>query len=214
MSLASAAVKNPKLQKAMANAVNDAAYDKVKNEMPEENDEVTKKVVIDGSVLDVTDEELGQLKKWSRNLRIAMIVISCLMIALAWYNFLSTSSVDISNTFIALYIFLFAILICCFECAFKQAAFIIVQNFGFMYNPIGRFLFLFIVGFLCFELSTFGKVLFAFLIVYGCVYAYVSFKHPKYGKYLRTLHYFNRAKAKSSTHTKDGFDKLEDMEEP
>jgi COPI associated protein len=101
----------------------------------------------------------------------------------------STSSTDIGTTFIALYVFFFSSLICCYECALAQVSFMIVQNFGFMYNPVGRTIFLVFVAVLLFQLSDFGKACFAFLLLMLVVQLYVNFAHPKYESYIKKLHY-------------------------
>lgn len=48
-----------------------------------------------------------------------------------------TGSNSVSENFIAMYVFFFSTLICCYELAMRQIAIMIVQNFGFLYNPIG-----------------------------------------------------------------------------
>lgn len=215
------AVENPIFQEAAKNAAKAAAKDAYRREVDEEDDDVTRRVEVDGSVLDVDAEELAQIKKWAMYMKYTMIVLSTLMIILALYNFISLTNLftSLSTMFLAAYLMVFACMICCFECALKSVAYFIVQNFGFMYNAYGRGIFLFFVALLCWELSTFGKVMFALILAYGCVYIYLSFKHPQYGKYLRTLHYFNRAKAKQavaeerkSTKNNRGFAPLNDEE--
>ena len=100
-----------------------------------------------------------------------------------------TGENNVSENFIAIYVFFFSTLICCYELAMRQIAMMIVQNFGFLYNPIGKVIFLSFVGILLFQLSTMGIVVFCFLVIGGLVQIYVNFKHPKYQTYMRATHY-------------------------
>jgi FtsH-binding integral membrane protein len=205
-SLASIAVQNPIFQQAAKNAVfeavttdPDAAYWEEQN-----TNQQGEKPVKDGSILDVSEEELIKIRKMARIMRFAMIGICTCLFIVSWYNFLSTSSSDLTTTFLAMYLFVFALLLCCFELAFRQAALVIVQNFGFMYSFKGRSLFLAFVAILSYQISTFGKVMFGAIIAYVLLSLYVYFKHPKFGKYLKTLHYFNRTKSKKPQQQEGG----------
>jgi len=195
-SLASVAVKNPIFQQAASKAL----FDSVAS-----SDQEASNKNIDPSTLDVSEEELNEIKKWAKILRFSMILISVLMIITAWYNILSVTSPSLSGTFIALYLTVFSCLICCFELAIRQIALFIVQNFGFMYNVPGRIIFLIFVAVVFFQLSTMGKVMFALLVVWGLVNVYVNFKHPKYNLYLKKLHFYNRAQSRSATKKKGLF---------
>jgi hypothetical protein len=192
-SLASVAVQNPIFQQAAKNAVfeavanDDAAY--------WEEQHTVQQAVKDGSVLDVSEEELIKIRKMARILKFAMMGICTCLFIVSWYNFLSTSSSVLTTTFLAMYLFIFALLLCCFELALRQAALVIVQNFGFMYSFKGRSIFLAFVAILSYQISTFGKVMFGVIIGYVLFSLYVYHKHPKFGKYLKTLHYFNRTKS-------------------
>jgi hypothetical protein len=137
----------------------------------------------------VPAEELASIKYWSRILRGSMLIISILMLITAWYNFASSSN-EVSTVMLGLYVMFFAILICCFELAFKFATVMIVQNFGFMYNPFGRACFIIFVAIMCFQLSTMGKAMFALLIAQGLLQAYVYCACPHYEAYTRKLHFY------------------------
>ncbi len=197
-SLASMAVKNPMFQQAAKKAV----FETISGEDDDEDEEQQSGKAsqntqqVDGSVMNVSEEELAQIKKWARILKFFMIGIATGLIIVSWYNFLGSSS-TFATTFLAVYLFIFALLLCCFELAFRQAALIIVQNFGFMYTVLGRSLFLSFVAILSFQISTIGKVMFGLLVLYGIMSMYINYKHPQYGRYLRTLHYFNRTKSAS-----------------
>ncbi len=193
-SLAALAVKNPMFQK----AAKDAVFESISSgDDDEEQQQQSTSVPKDGSVLNISEEELSKIQKWAKVLKFSMIGIATLLFIVSWYNFFGTSS-TIATSFLAAYLFVFAMLLCCFELPIRSAALIIVQNFGFMYNSYGRTVFLSFVAILSYQISTFGKVMFGLIILYGLVSIFVNWKHPMFGKYLRTLHFFNRTKANKS----------------
>jgi uncharacterized membrane protein len=177
-SLAAAAVKNPMFQKAVFEAVSGEDAESQQEHQARQNN------VLQG----LSEEEKAAMSAWAKKIRVAMLIIGTLMFVVAFYNFASSSN-SLSSNFLAIYVLFFATLICCYEIALKRTSFIIAQNFGFMYSPIGRSIFLALVAFMCFELSTFGKVMFAFLVVMGFVQLYVNCKHPKFEEYMRSLHF-------------------------
>ena len=61
-----------------------------------------------------------------------------------------------------------------------------------MYNPKGKLIFFILVAAISFQISFFGKLVFGMLLGMGCVYMYVSFKHPKFHKYMQRLHYYGQ----------------------
>jgi hypothetical protein len=191
-SLASMAVRNPMFlkmgQQAAFNAVQQEEGD---NELFNPNVSSP----IDPSALDVDEKELAEIRKWSRLLKIGMLIIATLMVFTAYSN-IGSSAVSLANAFLAIYLLFFSCLICCFEIAFKRVTVLLVQNFGFLYSAGGRFLFLSFVAVLCYGLSTLGKIVFALIIAFGFVYLYIVFKHPQLPKYLRAMHYYSVAKAK------------------
>lgn len=141
---------------------------------------------------------MAKILKWSKFLRTAMIIVSILCIITSWYN-LAQASNSVSTNFLAVYVFFFSMIICCYELALKQAAVLIVQNFGFMYNPVGRSIYLVFLAILLFQLSTVGKVMFAVLIIMGILQIYVDIRHPKFETYKRTMHFYNKASATKKT---------------
>eukprot|EP01039_Chlorochromonas_danica_P004448 gene4448-4873_t len=189
-SLAAAAIQNPLFQSETKKAAFQAV-DKEENDNDLWNQDAKN---VDPSQLDVDEKELSQIKKYSRVMRFAMIGIATLMIITAWYNIASSSS-SLAKGFLAFYLFIFGFLLCCFEIAMRSAAMIIVQNFGFLYSPVGKVIFLVFISFLAYELSTLGKVCFALLLAYACMNIYIGCKHPQYGRYQRLMHYYNRARA-------------------
>ncbi len=187
------AISNP----LFSNAAKSAAFSTLKSEEGDnELFNANARSTVDPAALDVDEKELSRIRWWARNLRISMLVICTLMIITAFYNFLSFSATSLSTSFLAAYLFVFASLLCCYECGLRMVATYLVQNFGFLYNPFGRFCFIMFVGFICFDMSTMGIVCFSLLVLYGCVNIYVHFKHPQYGRYLRATHAYNRVTAK------------------
>jgi hypothetical protein len=140
---------------------------------------------------------MEKILKWSKFLRTSMIIVSVLCIITSWYN-LATATNSVSTNFLAIYVFFFSSMICCYELALKQVAILIVQNFGFLYNPAGRSIFLIFLAILLFQLSTMGMVMFAVLIAMGVLQIYVDIRHPKFETYKRTMHFYNKASAKKS----------------
>lgn len=90
---------------------------------------------------------------------------------------------------LGLYVMFFGYLLCCFELSLSFCTTLIVQNFGFMYNPYGRFCFIIFVAVMCFQLSTMGKVIFGLLILEAAVQGYVYCICPHFEQYTRKLHY-------------------------
>ena len=145
----------------------------------------------DVTYLDCDDEALREMENWSSRLKYAMCAVSLFIIITAFYSFGSISG-DISTTFIALYVFFFGILIMCYEIALKFMSVIIVQNFGFLYNPYGRSIFLLLLSILCYHLGAMGIASFAFLIVAIFLHGYIDLRYPKFEKYLQIKHFHGR----------------------
>lgn len=187
------AVQNPMFQAGAKNAAFSALQaEEGDNELFNPN----AKSRVDPAALDVDETELAKIRWWARNMRISMIIIASLMIITSFLNFASLSSSSLATSFLAFYLLIFSCLICCFEVGFKQALLFIVQNFGFMYYGISRFVFLLFVAIVCYQISTFGKVCFALLIAHGCVNIYLHFAHPQYSRYLKSMHFYGTANAK------------------
>lgn len=138
--------------------------------------------------LDITPEELKEMRKYSLYLRGAFAICAALMILVALLNLTASSLGDL---FIAIYVFFFGIVICCYEIAFAGISRWIAQNFGFMYTKIGRILFILFVAFLCFDLGLFGILVMCLLIIAICGNLYVLYKCPKYEDWIRQQHFKN-----------------------
>jgi hypothetical protein len=138
--------------------------------------------------LNVTPEELAELKKWSYILRIGFGICASLMIIAGLFTL---SSASLSEVFIALYVIFFGSLICCYEIAFAGMSKTIAQNFGFMYTKLGRALFLLFIAFLCYGLGLFGIIVMCLLVVGMGVNIYVMYLCPKYSEWVRIQHFKN-----------------------
>lgn len=136
--------------------------------------------------LQVSPEELRQLEKWNLILRVSYMAMSILMATAA---FLSLDDSSLGTVFVALYVFSFAVVICCFELALKGIAFYIAENLGFLYTKTGRLLFMVFVAVMCFDLEIIGKVSMVMLLLLVCVNIYVFLTLPKYEAWLRKKHF-------------------------
>jgi hypothetical protein len=186
-------VKNPIAQKAASAAVNEtlAKYSlSSTDDHHDENEDIEAASLKKSGEedLDMTPEELTEIKKWSLYLRVGFALCASLMIIA---GMLSLTSSSLSNVFIALYIICFGSLICCFELAFVGVSKWIAQNFGFMYTKLGRVLFMLFIAFLCYGLGLFGIIVMCLLIVGIGVNFYVMYRFPKYEDWIRIQHFKN-----------------------
>ena len=76
-----------------------------------------------------------------------MLGVATLMMITCYYNLGTASGTSpTSSTFVALYVLFFATLLCCYEVGWSTISIQLVQNFGFLYFPISRFIFLVLVS--------------------------------------------------------------------
>lgn len=136
--------------------------------------------------LNIPPEELKQIEKWHLILRVSYMAISILMATAA---VLALENASLGTFFIALYVFAFAVIICCFELSLKGIAVIIAENLGFLYTKTGRMIFMVFIAVMCFDLKIIGKVTMAILLLAVCVNLYVFFTFPKYEVWLRRKHF-------------------------
>eukprot|EP00635_Sarcinochrysidales_sp_CCMP3193_P001356 CAMPEP_0118905834 /NCGR_PEP_ID=MMETSP1166-20130328/9645_1 /TAXON_ID=1104430 /ORGANISM="Chrysoreinhardia sp, Strain CCMP3193" /LENGTH=290 /DNA_ID=CAMNT_0006845105 /DNA_START=9 /DNA_END=881 /DNA_ORIENTATION=+ len=85
-----------------------------------------------------------------------------------------------NSAILAMYIWFFAMMMCCFETHLKMVSKIIASNFGFLYHVKGRVAFLVLMGMLCMGLNTMGLVAGMACILAAVFNAYVICKHPEY----------------------------------
>jgi len=71
----------------------------------------------------------------------------------------------------------------------------IAVNFGFLYTLTGRIVFVILLGFMAFLVSTIGKV--AMGVLYGvCLFqCFIMYKFPRFEEYLRKKHYYEGRQA-------------------
>lgn len=137
--------------------------------------------------LGITPEQLKKIQMWGLILRVSYMVVSILMAAAA--ALMLQNGPSLSIIFIALYVFFFAIIICCFEVALNVIAVWIAGNFGFLYTLFGRMLFMVFVASLCFNLALFGKVVMALLLALVVANIAIIIIFPKYEDWLRAKHF-------------------------
>jgi hypothetical protein len=142
--------------------------------------------------LGVSPEELKKIQMWGLILRVSYMCASILMAAAAA---LTLQGAGLSVVFIAIYVFFFAIIICCFELALNVVAIWIAQNFGFLYTLLGRMLFIIFIASLCFNLKLFGKIVMGILLALVVLNIGIIIMFPKYEAWLRAKHFATGKKA-------------------
>jgi hypothetical protein len=147
----------------------------------------------DPTVIPCTAEVLLKMKSWNRWLRGIMVSITTLCIMCSFYSVGLNS--DPTRAFFALYALFFATIICCYQFAVRQIAVMLVVNFGFLYTRFGNVLFMILFAFLLFQMSTWGKIMFALVLGHMCLVTYVYFAYPLYGDYVRIMHFYSKVKA-------------------
>jgi hypothetical protein len=150
------------------------------------DEESQKSKELTASSFDMSEEDFSKMKKWSLALRVLYMCVSILMAAAAA---LALNGASLGTVFIALYVFFFAIIICCFELALSMVSIWISQNFGFMYTLTGKIGFILYVAALCYNLLIFGKIVLALLVVLVVVNLGVALYFPKYSQWLRETHF-------------------------
>uniref|UniRef100_A0A7S2WC07 Uncharacterized protein n=1 Tax=Rhizochromulina marina TaxID=1034831 RepID=A0A7S2WC07_9STRA len=118
-------------------------------------------------------------------MRLANVAVAVLMVTAALTTFITSSS--LSTAVIALYISCFGCLVCCFETHLKQVSIIIADNFGFMYNAKGRFIFMILMATLCMTLNVFGQITGGLMYGVALYNLYVICMHPEYGSETQEL---------------------------
>ena len=111
-------------------------------------------------------------------MRLLNMGVSVLMSAAACLKLMSLPAFN--TGIMAMYIWFFAILLCCFETHLKQVSRIICENFGFLYHVKGRIAFFLLLSMLCFGLGLIGLISGIGLLLCAAYNAYVIWKHPEY----------------------------------
>lgn len=110
-------------------------------------------------------------------MRLANVILSVLLCTGAFMELLTSTSTAV----ISLYVFSFSVMLCCFETHLKAIAQSIAANFGFLYNPYGRALFLLFIAMLCFGMSNIVSLLAGACMCVNAVFNfYVIWKYPNY----------------------------------
>mmetsp|Transcript_24044 Transcript_24044/g.24631 ORF Transcript_24044/g.24631 Transcript_24044/m.24631 type:complete len:234 (-) Transcript_24044:147-848(-) len=206
------AAQSPVVQQATVNAINNGGISSVVNVIGSAIGLNTNQFTrlegdsthgsTDGSVTSEIDpKELAEIEIWIEKLRSAYTTVGVLMLLAAFFS-LGTN--NLATLFLAIYVWFFGLLILCVEIALKIVAKVISENFGFMYNPVMRFLFIFLNMVLCYELGLIGKIVVCLLAVTGCTHIYVAWKHPQFEHVLRKKHFYGDSNSSSSNNNGSG----------
>jgi hypothetical protein len=133
-------------------------------------------------------EQLASMRTYHGFLRLLYVAVSCFMAAVAVKTFQLETNTGL--LFFSFYIFVFSLLICCFETQyFSIIARFLAINFGFMYSITGRWTFLLFVGFMCYFLGDLGIAAMSSLYFAGVCHAILMYKFPIFPTYQRMLHF-------------------------
>lgn len=113
-------------------------------------------------------------------MRLCNVAATVLMSTMAVIKLLSLPGFN--SAILSIYIWFFAILLCCFETHLKQVSKIIAENFGFLYHAKGRAAFFVLIGVLCLGISFLGVIAGFFALATAVFNIYVLHKHPEYEK--------------------------------
>lgn len=138
---------------------------------------------------------MKEIDLWAERLRKYYLIVSAMLFLSAFFSLGSSSLVVV---FIALYVWFFSVLLFCFELSLSAFTRLIAENFGFLYSPVMRSVFHFLLMLLSFELGFIGKLACIGLAVCGIMYVYVIVKHPLYEDVLRRKHYYKTAPSTTS----------------
>jgi hypothetical protein len=130
----------------------------------------------------VAEIRTAPLSKLIFYMRVANICVASLMVTSAILTLLADSSATLATLVICIYMSCFGCLLCCFEAHLKSVSAAIAENFGFMYNAKGRFIFLVLLSTLCFSLDLIGKITGILLCLTACLNLYVIIKFPEYAQ--------------------------------
>lgn len=143
--------------------------------------------------MEIDEQTLRRMKNWHLLLRISYMAAAIIMSAAAVISLEIQS--DLGLAFFAVYVFVFAILIFCFEVNLSICARPLAINFGFLYTLPGRLLFLLFVAFMLYSLQIpLAYASFAILLAVGILHIVIIFKFPRFEEYLRKLHYYSGSK--------------------
>jgi len=133
-------------------------------------------------------DTLRRMKNWHILLRLSYMCAAIIMAAAAVLSL--EVQPDIGLAFFGVYVFVFSILIFCFEVNLSICARPLAVNFGFMYTLPGRAIFLLFVSFMIFSLQLpIAYAAFAILLTVGLLHIVILCKFPGFEGYLRRLHY-------------------------
>lgn len=124
-------------------------------------------------------------------MRVLNILITLPLAWVAWVKAFDSSGGNFDTVVVAMYVVLFAVLICCFEScsSIKAIASALAKFFGFMYSIPGRLLFLVMTGFLCISMGNTAGIAIASVVFALAFYnVFVMCKYPEWTKQTRDEH--------------------------
>mmetsp|Transcript_4891 Transcript_4891/g.6916 ORF Transcript_4891/g.6916 Transcript_4891/m.6916 type:complete len:182 (-) Transcript_4891:300-845(-) len=130
------------------------------------------------AAVDANDSELPGVILTMRlaNMGVSVALITCSVL-------LMMSFPSISNWVLAVYATLGGLLICCLETQLKFLRVMIAVNFGFLFDPLWRFLYYLLMASVCWAYNTlFGKIVGGCLVGVACYNTFVLFRYPSYRK--------------------------------
>jgi len=138
----------------------------------------------------IDEVTLRRMKNWHLLLRLSYMSAAILMAAASVLSL--EVQPDVGLAFFAVYVFVFSILIFCFEVNLSICARPLSINFGFMYTLPGRVIFLLFVAFMIYSLQLpVAYAAFALLLAVGLLHLIILCKFPRFEEYLRKLHYYS-----------------------
>mmetsp|Transcript_3243 Transcript_3243/g.5033 ORF Transcript_3243/g.5033 Transcript_3243/m.5033 type:complete len:239 (+) Transcript_3243:120-836(+) len=120
-------------------------------------------------------QDLPSLMIFMRLINIGLCALLCTTAALSLVG-----APNFKKLVLAIYLFAFACILCCFETHIKYVATLAAANFGFLYDAKGRAIFLFFIGILCISFgSILGYLSAVCMIVDAFFNFYVIWKYPE-----------------------------------
>ena len=110
--------------------------------------------------------------------RVINLGLSICMIFVSLLSLLTTNNA--TTGVLAIYVVVFACLLCCFETHLKQISKIIAMNFGFLYSAKSRSAFMIFVGTILFSFSLFGKIIGLLMLANAAFNIFIIAKYPGY----------------------------------
>jgi len=123
-------------------------------------------------------------KKVHTYLKVANVINGLLLFLSGILSISSLLTFSLPTLLSGIYVMLFSILLCCFECHLKKFDSYVFTNFGFMFYWQGRTVFFFFVATLTFGLGVLGIIVGTLTLVNVILNCYILYSHPGYKKFI------------------------------